>query len=70
MHRQGGFFEPEVEMIQAAALDLDDDFVRRGLRFGQITKFKFPRLAVGDELGGLHVRSLTQRRKDAKAQKK
>ena len=35
-HRQTGLFEPKVEMVQAAALNLDDNFARAGLRVGGV----------------------------------
>jgi hypothetical protein len=34
LNGETAFFEPEVEMIQTAGLDLHDHFFRTGLRFG------------------------------------
>ncbi len=49
------FFQPKIEMIQAAGLHLHHHFISSGLGFGQIAKFKFPRRAVGDELDRFHA---------------
>src|SRR5439155_18311178 len=59
-HRQTRFFEPEIEMLQPASLDLDDDLIGRGLRFRQIAQFEFSRRAMGDKLDGFHAGILTQ----------
>jgi hypothetical protein len=54
-NRQSRFFKPEIEVIQPAGLNLDDDLIRAGLRPGQVAQFEFPRFAVGDELDGFHA---------------
>src|SRR5262249_54567500 len=37
---QAGFFEPEIEVIEAAGFDLNDDFIRTWPRLGEITEFE------------------------------
>ena len=59
-NRQARFFEPQIEMIQAARSHLHDDFARPGLRIRDIAQFKFSGRPVGDELDGFHSGSLTQ----------
>jgi hypothetical protein len=65
LNRQTTCFEPEIEMVQAAGLDLHNDLVWAGLRFGQIAQLKFSRRAVGDKLDGFHVINLPHRRGSA-----
>ena len=58
--RQGDFerefagLEPEVEMVEAAGLDLDDDFAGGGRGVGDVAEFEFARRAVGCELDRFH----------------
>lgn len=47
---QASRFCPEIDMIKAAALNLDDGFIGSGDRIRNIAQFEFSRGAVGDEL--------------------
>lgn len=53
-NRQAGGFEPEIEVIQAAGADGDDDFVGRGAQLRQVAEFKCSGLTGGGELSGFH----------------
>lgn len=52
-------------MVQTARLDLNDHFIRAGLRLGQIAKLEFARRAVSDELNGFHAGIVTRGRQAA-----
>jgi len=54
---QAGRFSPEIDVIETAALDLDDDVVWSGNRIGNIAQFEFSGCAVGDELQSLQTSS-------------
>ncbi len=47
---QAGGFGPEIDVVKAAALDLDDNIIRAGDGIGDIAQFEFSRRAVGDKL--------------------
>jgi len=55
---KAGFLEPEIDVVEAAALNLDNDFVRARSRISDIAKLKFARRAMSSQLDGLHGRSL------------
>ncbi len=67
-NRESAFFQPEIEMIEAAGLHLHHHFIRCGLGFGQIAKFKCSRRAVGDELDRFHAGIQHPRERAGKAQ--
>jgi hypothetical protein len=52
---QAGRFSPEIDVIETAALDLNDDVVWSGNRIGNISQFEFSGCAVGDELQSLQT---------------
>lgn len=54
---QFAFFKPEVEAVQAAGADADNDFVGRGNGVGNIDEAKLARGAVGCELDGFHQKT-------------
>lgn len=49
-NRQTGGFGPKIDVIETAALDLDDSFIRAGQGIRNIAQFEFSGRAVGDEL--------------------
>jgi hypothetical protein len=53
-NRQSAFFQPKIEMIESAGMNLDDDFVGGRMRVWEVPQFKLPRRAVGRELEGFH----------------
>ena len=55
---QSGGFGPEIDVVKAAALDLNDGIVRAGNGIGNIAQFEFSGRAVCDELEGFHSASL------------
>ena len=57
-NRQARFFEPQVEMIQPTALDLEDNFIRRWVRLRQFSQLKCAWRAMSGELEGFHGPSL------------
>ena len=59
-NRQAAFFQPEVEVVQAAGMDLNDYFARGRLRVRQIAKFELTWFPLGDELNGFHASHSTR----------
>jgi hypothetical protein len=49
-HGETGGFRPEIDVIQAAALDLDDNLIEAGNWIRNFSQFELSGCAVGDEL--------------------
>lgn len=58
--RQAARLEPEIKMVQPAALDLHDDFAGAGRWIGNFAEGKGSGRAVGDELNGFHGKDSTR----------
>jgi hypothetical protein len=54
---QARFFEPQIEMVQAARANRDNDFSGRGPRIWSFSKVDLARVAVSDELNCAHPRN-------------
>jgi hypothetical protein len=53
-HRQRALLRPQIEAVQAAGADSDDDFIFIGRWFRLIAQFKFSGRAVSEQLKRFH----------------
>lgn len=53
-HGQSTFLQPQIQPVEAAGANADDDFAGSGSRVGEVGAGKFSRRAVSDELDGFH----------------